>query len=566
VPPPFDTTAPWKPRLAVARRASEIVAILIRFGFGEFVEKTGLIRLIGSRRARAAEQPAERGPLPVRIRLLLQELGSGFIKAGQILSTRPDLLPPEWIDELRKLQSDVPPVAWEGEDGIRAVLEEELGDALDEAFDWIDEQALAAASMAQVHRARLKSGEHVVVKVLRPGLREEVAADLELMRAFGRLTQGYFSNLGFDADAVVDEFSRQLARETDLTVEARSTKRMRRDFADDPDVGFPRVYDRVSSRSVLVLEEIEGTLLTRLDLATLTREKRERLARRGADMVFRQCLVLGFFHADPHPGNVFVLPGERLCFIDCGMTGVIDPATIQLLAQLVHGVIRRDLTAVTRSALLLADADTEFSDDRALRADIWALIDRFQGGSLESFHVGELLNEFFALLRKYRLRCPADIVYLVKALTTIEGSAEQIAPSFDLIAHVQPYVERLIRQRYGLRAMTARLTDSLQAYGDLFEDLPEQLAELFRAIRKKRISLQLEHRELDRLTSEVERASMNVSWSLVIASIVIGAAVLVLADSLDGEASSLTTIATWSIAAASLAGLVRLVSSYRSRR
>jgi ubiquinone biosynthesis protein len=549
--------SPLRQGLDTATRAAEITSALARFGFGEFLGLTGLDKFLREKDADGSVRAQE--PLPVRVRLLLEDLGPTFIKAGQVMSTRPDLVPPEWIEELKKLQSDVPPASWEGDDGVHKVLQEELGSRLETEIESIDHAAMAAASMAQVHRATTRDGEQIVLKVLRPGIRERMSSDLNIMRMFARLAASRVAELGFDPVAVVEEFSRQLDQETDLTVEAQSTQRMRNDFEDVEGVTFPKVYTSLSTRSVLALELIEGTLLAKLDSDTLRDEQRDRIVRRGADMVFRQCLVIGFFHADPHPGNIFVLEDERLCFIDCGMTGLIDPATATQLAQIVHGAIEGELDRVIRVAIQMTDAPPGFADDRAFRSEVWRFVDQFHGGTLESIRMGVMLEAFFAILRKNRLRCPADIVYLIKALTTIEGVASALAPDFDLIGYVRPHVERLIRQRYSLEAMKGRLEGALIAYGDLVEELPRELSDLMKSARQNRLALQLEHRGLDRYTAEVERASMNVSWSLVIGSVVVGASVLVLADNLDQDPSYLSAIATVAFVGAIGVGMIRML-------
>ena len=551
--------------IAAAERGAEIVAALLRFGFGEFARQTGLSRHHDKRAKHSDQDPDAAEAIPVRVRLLLQCLGPTFIKIGQIMSTRPDLIPQEWVEELKKLQCNVPAAPWSGKAGVAAVLKKELGPKLKTEFKRIDEAAMAAASMAQVHRAQLTGGEHVVLKILRPGIREQMAADLELLRHFARLVQPYLENLGFDALAVVNEFSMELAHETDLTVEAESTRRMGADFVDNQNITFPRVYDAVSTRSVLVLEEVGGGLLAKMDLSKLTREERDQIIRNGADMVFRQCLEIGFFHADPHPGNIFVLKGQKLCFIDCGMTGLIDPPTMEQLARVVHGTVNKELDRVVRVAVELSGADARMIDDRAFRADVWKFVDHFSGSSLESIRLGLVLAEFFALLRKYHLRCPADIVYLIKAVTTIEGVAEEVSPGFDLVGYVRPFLEKAIARRYGFEALKTRARSALLAIEDLAETLPRDVGDLVKAAKDGRIRFQLTHLGLDRLTDEVERASMNISWSLVIASLILGCALLVLADSLHRTASILTTLAMVGFAVTVSFGVLRLLWTHRRK-
>jgi ubiquinone biosynthesis protein len=553
---------PGAQMLGTAHRAGEVAATLARFGFGEFLGKTGLDRFLGGV-TRTDDGAITRQPLPVRVRLLLEELGPTFVKGGQILSTRPDLAPEDWIVELKKLQSDVPPAPWEGDDGVERVLQDELGSRLEEIFESIEEKPLAAASVAQVHRAKLRTGEEIVVKLLRPGIRERMAADMELLALFARMARGYLENIGFDPEAVVEEFKRQLERETDLLTEAASTQRMRRDFADHAGVTFPLVYPELCTRSVLVMEEIHGDLLSRADVTSLSAEQRETIIRNGADAVFRQCLMIGFFHADPHPGNIFVLAGGKLCFIDCGMTGLIDPGAMSLLAQITYGATNGDLDRIVKIAVELAGADPRLAENRAFRADAYRFVDRFQGGSVKSIHMGALLDEFFGLLRRYRLRCPADIVYLIKALTTIEGVAEDIAPEFDLVGYVQPYIERLIKERYGLGAVKRRLQNAVIEYSDLLEELPGEIGSLLRALRQNQVAVRLEHQGLTDLTNEIERASMNISWSLGIAALILGSAVVLLADSVAEGQSLLTTLAAMGFGLAVVLALIRVARTWR---
>jgi ubiquinone biosynthesis protein len=553
--------------LGTAHRAKVVATALVRFGFGEFLTQTTLDKVIKGVTGVDVSPDAAEKPLPVRVRLLLEDLGPTFIKAGQILSTRPDLIPPEWALEFKKLQSDIPPAPWEGEKGVKAHLEDEYGMPIGEAFKSVEEGAFAAASMAQVHRAVTTEGASVVLKVLRPGIRSVIRADLELMEWLARLSRNYFENFGFDADAVVAEFARQLERETDLELEGRSTDRMANDFEGTPGIGFPKVFHDLTRRGVLALEEVDGTVLSKIDYDSIDDEERTALAKHAADAVFKQCLEIGFFHADPHPGNMFVThttndDGEtipRLVFIDCGMTGLIDPGTMRQLAQLVHGTVDGDLDRVVRVALALGGADPTLSDDRGFRTDVYHFIDNFKGGTLESLRMGTLLDEFFNVLRQHRLQCPADIVYLIKAITTIEGVAEELAPEFDLVSYVKPYVERLVKQRYSLEAIKDRFQSAAIAYADLVEEIPGEARDLLTRMKRNQFSLNLEHRGLGRLTDEIERASMNISWSLLLASFIVGAALLVLADSLDRSTGILAWLAGTLFVGALVLAVGRLV-------
>lgn len=561
------TVHPIVQRLRSMGRARQIVSVLARYGFRDFAQATGLDRLVDrGLQLIGREGDKNQAPLPttVRIREALEELGPTFVKVGQILSTRPDLIPPDLAEELSKLQSSVDTVAWTE---IEAVLASEYPEGYEAVFESIEREPLASGSMAQVHRATLAGDRDVVVKILRPGIRELIAADVEISRALAELAGGYFDNLGIDPAGVVDEFARELERELDLAHEARSTERMRRDMEDVEGVVLPRVHRAESTPSVLVLERIEGTLLTDVEPDSLTPAQAEQIAATAADAIFRQCLVIGFFHADPHPGNIILTADGRLAFIDCGMTGHVDPSSAELLAKLVHAVLQRDLDRAARAAVHLAAADRALLSDRAFRADVWRFMESFQVESLDEVRMGPLLTGFFELLRSYKVRCPADLVYLIKALTTIEAVVSSLAPDFDLVAHVRPYVERLVKQRYGFRAVRKRLEGAATSYVELVEELPDDLRDLMASVRQKRLSLGVEHRGLDRLIRSVESASMNVSYALLVSALVMGSAILLLANTLSGqEGGWLQAFAVAGMMTAMGIALFRVVALHWPRR
>ncbi len=540
------------------RRARQILTTLVQFGFREVVEEFGFASILGrGQRVRGPQDPqTPRMTEAQRVRRVLEELGPTFAKVGQVLSTRPDLVPEEWATELRNLQAGIAPAPWSD---VEPQLRAEFGDRYDTLFRSVEPEPLAAASMAQVHRAVLADGTRVVLKVLRPGIGRVIEADMEILRALAGLLEPRLEDAGYSATAVVEQFAQELVRETDLLREGRSTERMARDFADDDRVVFPRVFWEATTRKVLALEEMHGTLLTNLEPEELTDEQRSELVATGADVVFRQCLVIGFFHADPHPGNIFRLPDGRLAFIDCGMTGYADPRTVGQLADLVLGAISGDLDRVLDAALDLAEADRMLVEDRGFRAEVWRFIDHFRGGSISDLRMGVLLDEFFELLRRFRLQCPPDMVHLIKSITTIEGVAEEIAPEFDVIGHVRPYVEQLVRDRAGFRAVRRRVERTTVAWAELAETAPRNLRSLLDAARHRELGLRLEHQGLQELERTIGSAATTIGFSVVIAAMVIGGAVLVLADQMDRSQSALTAIAIGAFIAAGVLGVLRLV-------
>lgn len=514
------------------KRAAEVIKVLAKHGFQQFLSDTGIERMIERgqeillRSKPEAATPAK--PFAVRVREALEELGGTFIKLGQVLSTRPDLVPTDLAEELRSLRSNCPTVPYAE---IRKRLEEEFGDKLDEYFQSIDEVPLAAASIAQVHRAVLKDGTHVVLKIVRPGIEETIESDIDILTELARLTENRISELGYSPKETVREFQQELAREVDLIYEGRSTDRFRQNFADDPKIHFPIVYWPSTTRRVLTLEHVQGTLLSETDFSSMSPEQRRTICEKGSEAVFRQCLEHGFFHADPHPGNIFATADGGICFIDCGMTGRIDRQTMQSLATLVMSVINSDLDKVLEATMSLCDADKALKFDRTFRRDAWSFMARFERGTIESLDMAGLLNEFFALMRRYRIRCPADLVFLIKAISTIQGAAREIDPTFNLIAHGRPQLEKLIRDRYGFTAARDRLLTSAQRYLSLMEDLPDEVRDVLDQLRRREFSVNLRHHGIDRLNDDtLEHASGTIAVGLVIAGLLVGSSVLILAE------------------------------------
>jgi ubiquinone biosynthesis protein len=548
-------------RISHVQRYIRVLEVLARHGFADAAQRIGLDTLVDRGRGILGAAPKEsHEPVAraVRIRRVLEELGPTFVKLGQVLSTRPDLVPKDWAEEFKKLLDDVPGVEF---DDIRRILETEFPGEVNRLFRSISKKPLAAASIAQVHQARLHNGARIVLKILRPGIRHITEVDMDILHTLAEVAEAHFANLGYSPAEVVSEFAKELAKELDLVHEGRSTDRFRALFDDDPEVVFPRVYWEATTANVLALEEIRGVVLTRLDGAVKPRERR-RLVENGARAVFRQCLEFGFFHADPHPGNLIALPGGRIAFIDCGMTGQLDARTMQSLADLVNGVVAGDLDRVVAAVGALADLEPDKLAGRDLRADIEAIVAQVQGVPLEHINLGRLLDNFFAALRAHHVRCPANLIFLIKALTTIESVGRQLDPAFEMIQFARPFIEKLVQKRYSIAAVRARLRRSLIGYAEFIEDLPGEVRPLLSQLRRNKLAVNLEHRGLNRLTRAIEHASRNVSLALIIAAMLVGSSILVLAARTPG----LPTLTALGIAGLGAAAVLTVLMIFSNRR
>ena len=548
-------------------RYRQILSVLIKYGFADFVRHTGLsavvsrsLGILGTRGRSEADfiqQSRE-----TRLRLAIEELGPTFIKLGQVLSTRRDLVPDEVAEEFERLQSGCPVVPFEK---IKAQLDREFSGRFDQIFQSIEEKPIAAASMAQAHRAILADGQKVVLKILRPGIEEILSADMEILQFIAGVVEDYFENVGFDPVAVAEEFSRELKREVDLMQEGRSTDNLRAAFSDDPSIDFPKVYWQATTKRVLCLQEIEAELLANVAPETFSPEIRKKIVENGSRAVFRMTLEMGFFHADPHPGNIFARPDGGIIFIDCGMVGHVDHETRLHIAELVYGVTRNDADEVMNCALALAEMDPDKIDIRRARSDVQQMVDQFIGVEMDRIDLGQVLDDFFQTLRRYGLQCPPDVVLLIKAMSTIEGVGARLDPDFDMVTFAHPYIAKLLKDRYSPKAIVRRIKVASESYLRAAEKLPTDISAIMRKIRRNEVKFDFELRRMEELIETVETATDNVAHSLLISAIVIASAILVHSAPSE-QISVLGTLGVIGFVTASLMGFSLMFKSWRHRR
>ncbi len=548
-------------------RYRQILSVLIKYGFADFVRHTGLsavvsrsLGILGNRGRSEADfiqQSRE-----TRLRLAIEELGPTFIKLGQVLSTRRDLVPDEVAEEFEKLQSGCPVVPFEE---IKKQLDREFSGRVGEIFQSIEEKPIAAASMAQAHRAILADGQKVVLKILRPGIEDILSADMEILQFIAGVVEDYFENVGFDPVAVAEEFARELKREVDLMQEGRSTDNLRAAFSDDPSIDFPKVYWEATTKKVLCLQEIEAELLANVAPETFSPEIREKIVENGSRAVFRMTLEMGFFHADPHPGNIFARPDGGIIFIDCGMVGHVDHETRLHIAELVYGVTRNDADEVMNCALALAEMDPDKIDIRRARSDVQQMVDQFIGVEMDRIDLGQVLDDFFQTLRRYGLQCPPDVVLLIKAMSTIEGVGARLDPNFDMVTFAHPYIAKLLKDRYSPKAIVRRIKVASESYLRAAEKLPTDISAIMRKIRRNEVKFDFELRRMEELIETVETATDNVAHSLLISAIVIASAILVHSAPSE-QISVLGTLGVIGFVTASLMGFSLMFKSWRHRR
>lgn len=513
------------------RRYRTILGVLIKYGFGQVVDQLNLTYYLhlGRRLSPRSALPhdLERLSQPSRLRLAMEELGPAFIKLGQLLSTRPDLIPREYADEFCKLQDRAPFVPAEQ---IRLRVSEDLGRPLEELFLDFSPTPLAAASIAQVHRARLQSGEEVAVKVLRPGVEEIIATDLDILMGLAELLERHLPSFGVhEPTTIVKEFRRTAQRELDLSREGHTLDRVAGNFAGDKTVFIPKVFWSHTGRHVLTMVFIDGIKVS--DFAGLQRAGLDRkiIARQGAEAFLKQVLFHGLFHGDPHPGNIFVLPHNTICMLDFGMVGRLSDELKQYLVNLLLGVLSRDADRIINELLSSGELTEEVSL-RALKRDLIEFIDDYYEIPLQQINTGKMLGDFVEILTQYRIKFPADLMLLIKALVTMEGVGRQLDPEFNMVGHLKPFMEKLVRERTSPINLAKEAGRLVPAYYTLIRNLPRDIKELITRLNRNKFKIDLEHRGLDRLITDLDKASNRLSFSMLIAALIVGSSLIMQTD------------------------------------
>jgi ubiquinone biosynthesis protein len=507
------------------KRYREVIAILVKHGFGDLLHSLRLDqRLEAGFKGLMRHSPVVTTSRPERILLTVQELGPTFVKAGQYLSTRADVLPAEYLGELAKLQDRVPP--FPAEEARRAV-EEDLGRPIAKLFAHFDGRPLAAASIAQVHAAVLLDGREVVVKVQRPRIRGAVAADLEIMAHLAAMAERHLDEWRWRRPTrLVAEIARSLDREMDFSLEAAHVERFARQFAGDPTVRVPKVYRALSSARVLTLERMEGIKAD--DLAALERAGLDPriVAERLADQYLAMIFTHGFFHADPHPGNLLIQPGHVVAYLDFGMTGRLDRATREALADVFLAVSERDQAALGQALLALADRDGD-PDPRAFEDDVAELMDQYAYRPLNEWRLGRMLEQLFQTTARHHVRIPPDLFLMVKALTELESLTRLLDPGFDAVTASIPFIRRVHEERLAPRRIGERLALAGRETLDLLASAPGELRELIRQARRGRLLIEFEHKGLEPALSELDQISNRLAYAILLGSLVIGSALMV---------------------------------------
>jgi ubiquinone biosynthesis protein len=510
MPLPFSSN-----RIRGIRHFGLISRVLIKHGMGGIVDRL---------KGRSGTKIKSGLPDPVRVRRALEELGPSFIKLGQLMSTRADLFPTEYIDELTKLQDQVPPVPFEE---IRQLVESELGQRLDQRFQSFDQSALAAASVAQVHAAQLKSGEKVAVKVIRPGIEKRIRKDIQVMYYLAAKVERTFA-LGRVLGAVnlVKEFERTIFRELDMLIEAGNIERFTRSFEDVDEIYIPKVYWDYTEKSVLVMEFIQGIKMDRVDEIRRHGIDPEEVAMIGLRSFSRQLMAAGIFHADPHPGNTLVMHDGRVSLVDFGIVGYLDEETMMQVAHIFLGFAEHDYEMVMEAFEAAGLLDPQTMDLKNFRVDLKDMAEPFYGRSLKTISVKDVYDQVMRLVFKYQIKMPRNLLLLFKTLIQTEALGKILGSDASLLEVSRPYAKKLLQQGYEAHKVLRNMGHDLKLFGGYLRQMPHLANGMIKRLATEGPRIEVRHTGLEDTSKKFESGINRLTLGLVVAASLIAASLI----------------------------------------
>jgi len=473
------------------KRWTEILAVLSKYGLADWLAPTN-IEFIKDRLSSRAGESIARLTREARIRLTLTELGPTFIKLGQLLSTRPDVVGRDLANELKQLQTSTPA---DPPEVVRKIVETELGQSLDDLFAEFDLEPIASASIGQVHRARLRTGERVVVKVQHEAIDVKVNEDLEVLGGLAQLAEGFPEFKPYRPTANVAEMGRTLRRELDFGREERNLHQFAELFRDDPTIAIPRVYVELSTPRVLTMDMIDGIPLSNPGMLEAAGVDREEVARRGANIYMQMIFTHGFFHADPHPGNIILLPGNVIGLLDFGMVGRIDERLREQIEDMLMAIVQHDVPLLVRIIKQIGKPPQQL-DEAGLANDVADFVGHYATQNLEHFPVGAALSDMMEIMRRYGFMLPTTVAMLIKTLVTLEGTAKLLSPRFSLMEVMQPFHRGMMLRRLSPARQAKKLRRLYLEVEQLIEVLPQRVIQILEQVQDGKFDVHLDHRGL----------------------------------------------------------------------
>ena len=515
----------WDKRYRHFRRYRQIVGVLVKYGFGHILSRMRIFTFLklGKRFLVREKREIKELGYAQRIRLAMEELGPAFVKFGQVLSMRPFLIPLELVMELTKLQDEVAPFPFPV---VKEIAKSELKAPLEKLFAEFNPVSIASASLAQVHKAKTKDGDEVVVKVQRPGIKKIIDTDMEILRNLANLLVKYIpESEQYDPQGMVEELSRTFRREIDFKNEGRNIEIFAHNFKGDPTVKVPKVFWDKTTSHVLTMEYIHGIKVSNLAELEKAGLDRKVIARNAGKALFKQIFIDGFFHADPHPGNLFILEGNVIAPLDFGMMGRLSETLMDELSDLLIAIVTwnpKGIVKVYQKAGVLSEG----TDFKTLETDLTEFLYRYHRIPLARIDMKSLINDAFDLIHRHKIKIQSELMLFGKALATYEEVGRMLDPEFDFVTEMIPYVKKLSQRKFRAKIIFRDITTALQDLRDLLVPLPFDLEIITEKLRKGELGFSLQHKGLEKFILEMERSSNRISFSLIIAALIVGSSLI----------------------------------------
>lgn len=523
-------------RIRHTGRYREIAMALMRHGFGYMVEELGLFQVLSLPRRWITHEVPETKTLGERIRLVLEDLGPTFVKLGQLASTRSDLLPDPIVQELVKLQDQVPPFS---SDTAKGIIEQELDASIQDVFSWFEDSPVAAASIGQVHIGKLKTGEDVAIKIQRPGAIQMIGRDLEILRDLTALAEKSWTWVKrYQIARLVEEFAKSMRAELDYTQEGRNTERIALQFQNDSTICIPQIYWQYTSTRVMTMEYVEGISLSHRDELVDKGYDLKKIAERLVESILHQIFIEGFFHADPHPGNLLVRKDGSLAFLDFGMVGRLSDEMKDHLSSLIISLMRKNTDSMVRAILKLG-LMPEDGDIRELRKDLDLLREQYYDIPFAEISMGKALNDLFGIAQRHTIMIPPDLTLLGKSLLTMEGVIEKLDPSLSIVDMAEPFGRKLIKDRFSTRNLRKKVLGGAAGLAEALLDLPGQARQISSQISKGKLKVEISIPEMEALMRKLDQISNRLSFSIVLLAFSIVMVGLIIGSSLNHQSSIL---------------------------
>lgn len=521
-------------------RITTILDVLAKFEIGNIADRIRIGEKLQIRRPKPQKMADARYRTPQeRARMMLEELGPTFVKFGQILSTRADIIGPEYALELSKLQDHMKPFPV---DKAKAVVKQELGRPADKIFRSFEDEPLASASIAQVHRATLKDGRKVVVKIQRPGIEEVIKEDLRIMHYLAHMAEKYVPDSHkYDPEYLVDEFERSILKELDFVREAKSAIRLKENFKGDRGIYIPAVYGDLCTGRVMVIEEVKGIRLVDVIKSGSGKFNKKLIAHRCVAAFFKMVLKDGFYHADLHPGNIIILDNNCICLLDFGRVGTIDKETAERIFRLALFAVDDDVNGLM-AHLIRTGMLNESSDLESLKADMSDLLDKYYSANIKDVKIGYMLSDMVFLIGKYEFNRPRELAELTRALLILDGVCTQLDPKFNISQEFAPYAKTIMPQEFDMNKFAEIINNNLIDLEYMASTLPLSLRRFIKKMEEGKLKIELEHKDLTYFSTNLETVGNRLSTALILSAMIVGSALIVKSDLLLGLAGFVISI------------------------